>query len=148
MSAHLAILSSGFTCSLKPCQASPGRADKIFLEPSPCPTQDSIISSVASLFPHHNLLEDMKYVLISFVSFVLSTISDTEKMLRKTVSFSQYGNYYALSLELDEIPILKRYDVHSQRSSNLAPCMYPAEDVTRFQKLLCAHRTLLRKENS
>lgn len=40
----------------------------------------SIISSVAGLFPHHNLLEDMKYVLISFVSFVLSTISDTEKM--------------------------------------------------------------------
>ena len=68
--------------------------------------------------------------------------------LRKTVSFSRYGNYCALSLELDEIPILKRYDVRSQRPSNLAPCMCPEEDVTQFQKLLCAHRTLLRKENS
>lgn len=89
MSAHLAVLSSSFTSPLKPCQAAPGRADKIFLEPLLYPIRDSIISSVASLFPHHNLFKDLKYVLISFVSLVLSTMKDTEKMLKNIWMFSE-----------------------------------------------------------
>lgn len=83
MSAHLALLSSSFTSPLKPCQSSPGRADKIFLEPLLYPIHDSIISSVTSLFPPPGPLWGHECVLTRLVSIVLiSTMSGTEKMLK------------------------------------------------------------------
>lgn len=103
-SAHLELLSSSFTTCLKPCQASPRRADKIFLEPLLYPMHDSITSSVTSLFPPPGPLGGHGCALTSLVSLVLiSTMSGTEgaqkHLLNKLINYRTFKAIWVEALE-------------------------------------------------